>query len=53
MPSNHECEMTIEEHEAMQVAPTCAICNKKYYICPAGHGWFCDCTKADECEAKQ
>jgi hypothetical protein len=41
--------MTIEEHEAMQVDPTCAICNKKFYICPAGHGWFCDCTGEHDC----
>lgn len=29
--------------------PTCAICNTKFYICPAGHGRFCDCTGEHDC----
>jgi hypothetical protein len=44
LPSNDEREMTTEEREAMQVDATCGACRKKFYICPACHGRFCDCT---------
>jgi hypothetical protein len=46
-------EPTIEQHKASLNATHCAICGKEFYKCPTCHGWYCDCTKADECEAKQ
>jgi hypothetical protein len=46
-------EPTIEQHKTSLNTTHCAICGKKFYKRRSCHGWYCDCTKADECEAKQ
>jgi hypothetical protein len=37
------------ERQDEETIPTCAICYKRFYICPAGHGKFCDCTGEHDC----